>query len=284
MLGIKSQNIFVITLAVLTIIVLGAYLFKNTEPGQLKQNLFRFMVGQETYLKTVQFSESQTEHFQFKYLPIDSAYMPLVEESAEEAYQSVTEFMGREPKIKTAIVVFPDSSTLAKSFGWDKDEKAMGVYWGGTIRILSPREWLADSSDKEQFIKEGPMVHEFAHLLVDDMTKGNYNRWWTEGIAQFVEKQITGFEFEEPFLGEKQKSYYSLQELGKNFDQVDQRIAYWQSLKLVEFLVSQYGEENIYSILQYLGTGNSMEQAVALSLNTDYQSFEMAYYNYLEKI
>ena len=282
MLGNRSQNTFVITLSFLIILLLGTYLFRNSTNGQIKQTLFRFVVGQETYFRTVKFSEAQTEHFSFKYLPIDKDYLPLVEETSEEAYQSVSKVMGQKPKIKTAIVVYPDSSSLAKSFGWDKDEKAMGVYWGGTIRILSPREWLNDPQDKQQFIQEGPMVHEFAHLLVDDMTHGNYNRWWTEGIAQYIEKKVTGFEFKGPFPGGKAIHYYSLQELGKNFDKLDQQIAYWQSLKLVEFVVEQNGEDKIYQILTYLGEGSTMEQAVAKSLNTDFKSFEMAYDQYLE--
>ncbi len=283
MLGFRSHQTIVITLTVLIILILGALIFKNQASGKMKQNLFRFMVGQETYLKTTRFSEAQTTHFRIKYLPVDEEYLPLVEQSAEEAYQTVSAVMGQEPSVKTAIIIFPDSASLAKSFGWDKDEKAMGVYWGGTIRILSPGEWLGDPADREKFMQEGPMVHEFAHLLVDEMTRGNYNRWWTEGIAQYVEKKITGFEFDDPFTGGKTKSYYSLKQLEKNFDTADQSIAYWQSLKLVEFIADRYGEEKIYQILNELGDGYTMEQAIAKSLNVDFITFESAYDMYLEE-
>ena len=275
------------TLIVLLIIVLaiisGFYLSKNSVlPRQVWQGFFHFMVGQETKLNTAQFQEIQTEHYKIKFTQADRDYVSMVAGTAEEAYSSVSQKMGWEVQNKTTIVIYPDSPSLAKSFGWDKDEKAMGVYWGGTIRILSPREWLKQPFDQTEFLKDGPMVHEFVHLMVDARTKGNYNRWWTEGIAQYMERKITGFEFDTP-KSARQGQLYSLSELAKSFDKLDQPTAYWESLKAIEFIVDQYDEECLYIIMDCLSQGNSIEKAIEEATGNDFNNFAYQCYQYMEK-
>jgi hypothetical protein len=224
----------------------------------------------------------QTDHYIIKYLPIDQEYVTMVAGAAEEAYSSVTDRLGQEPGQQTTIVIYPDNKSLAASFGWDKDEKALGVYWGGTIRILSPGAWLSSPFQRERFIKEGPMVHEFTHLMVDEMTKGNYNRWWTEGVAQYTEKKITGFEFAAPFNGKQPFYYYTLDNLDKNFDKLDQSVSYWEALQAVDFIVNNYGEDKIFTIIHGLSQGDSMTRAIENALGIDYGTFSHDFYQYLE--
>ena len=283
MSGIKSINSSWLALSVLALALLGFYLSKNSIlPIQVKQDIFRFMVGQETRLSTGQWDELQTEHYKIKYMAADKNDVVMVAIAAEEAYTSVSDRLGQEPSKQTTIVIYPDSKSLAASFGWDKDEKALGVYWGGTIRILSPQAWLSGVGQQERFIKEGPMVHEFTHLMVDEMTRGNYNRWWTEGIAQYTEKQITGFEFATPFADKQHLYYYTLDNLDKNFDGLDQSVAYWEALQAVDFIVDNYGEEKIYAIIHYLSKGDSINKAIENALGTDYETFSHDFYQYLE--
>ena len=239
------------------------------------------MVGQETYFRTASWEEVTTAHYRIKYTDVDRDEVPLVADAAEKAYASVSASMGNEPGQVTTLVIYPDSRSLAASFGWDKDQKALGVYWGGTIRVLSPQAWLSGNNQEERFIKEGPMVHEFTHLMVDEMTHGNYNRWWTEGIAQYTERKITGFEFADPPQAEQQK-FYTLDDLEKKFDNLNQSVAYWESLKAVDFIVNNYGEQSIYNIMDNLATGDSMAKAVEKALGIDYQAFTAQFYQYLE--
>lgn len=265
------------------LVLLGLYLAKGSIiPPQLKQNVFRFMVGQETNLRTGQWNEIITDNYRIKYLPVDEAYIDMVAEAAEEAYTAISNELGRTIDRRTTILVYPDNKSLAASFGWDKDEKALGVYWGGTIRILSPQAWLDNAGQKERFVKEGPMVHEFTHLMVDEMTRGNYNRWWTEGIAQYTERKITGFEFASPFEGKRELFYYTLDKLEKDYDRLNQRIAYWQSVQIVDFIVEHYGEDQIYVICDYLYQGDSMAKAVEKALGTDYGGFSRNFYKFLD--
>jgi hypothetical protein len=275
MLGIKtpvSAKGFVLILVFILLITL--LINKNS------QSLMRFMVGQEVNLKTANFNQYQSEHYDIKYTSVDEPYIKLIAGVAEDAYDSVSSMFGQKPGSRTVIVVYPDSSSLSQSFGWDKDANAMGVYWAGSIRILSPREWLGEEDMQVYFAREGPMAHEFAHLMVDEMSRGNYNRWWTEAIAQYVEKKITGFEFSSPFNEGKKVEYYQLKQLGK-FDQLDQSIAYWESLQVAEYIAEHYGEDSLFSITRQLGQGKSMEQAVEIVLSISYTEWEADFYQYI---
>lgn len=272
--GIESVKTASLILVMLLLAVLVVTRYSNV--------LLKVVVGQEINLKTAHFSVTETEHFKIKYTAVDQDYVPMISQASEQAYQSVSQVFGREPQGKTVIVVYPDSESLAASFGWDRDQKAMGVYWGGSIRILSPREWVGSVESEETFAREGPMVHEFAHLMVDEITRGNYNRWWTEGVAQYVEKNITGFEFADPFAGGKTPCYYELDSLESSFDNLDQQVAYWQSLKMVEYLVDEYGQDCLFDIMKYLGQGLNMKQALENALGVDYSSFENDVYRELD--
>ncbi|MGE5390215.1 MAG: hypothetical protein ACM3PE_04040 [Deltaproteobacteria bacterium] len=246
------------------------------------QGLMRFMVSQEVNLRTTAFNEIRTDHYNIRYTDIDADWVPMVALTAEDAYTSVSQVFGEEPKNRTTIVIYPDSGSLARSFGWDRDEKAMGVYWAGSIRVLSPREWMSPGDSADRFAKEGPMAHEFAHLMVDEMTRGNYNRWWTEGVAQYVEKKTTGFEFESPFAGGQEPTYYQLAGLDRNFDKMDQGIAYWESLKAIEYIAETGGEDSLYQIMEQLGEGKSLATAIEKTQGVSYRTWEQEFYNYLE--
>lgn len=273
-------------LSVLLIILVLAVLLLTRNSALVRNttyNLFHYLTGQETRLMTADLDELNTTHYIIKFQPSDSEYATMVGEVAEEAFSEVTGVFEQEPQKKTTIVIYPDTASLAQSFGWDKNEKALGVYWGGTIRILSPGEWLQGNDMKESFTKQGPMVHELTHLLVDDITRGNYNRWWTEGIAQYVEKKTTGFEFSDPFTDIKDIQYYHFDALARNFDKLEQSVAYWQSLKAVEFISHQYGEQSLFEILDSLGQQNTMEQAIRQTLGVDMDTFEQEFVQYIKQ-
>ncbi|WP_054696170.1 peptidase MA family metallohydrolase [Syntrophomonas palmitatica] len=275
--GIKMHPPAKTAVLVLVLVLLAALLL-----GKNNQSVMRFLVGQEIKLSTAAFEQTKTEHYNIKYTAIDRPYVSLISSTAEEAYTEVSRVFGTKPARKITIVVYPDSLSLSRSFGWDKDEKAMGVYWAGTIRVLSPRVWLPEEDMSVRFAQEGPMVHEFAHLLVDDISRGNYNRWWTEGIAQYVEKEITGFEFSQPFAPGEVRSYYKLNRLEREFDSLEQSVAYWESLQAIEYIAAEYGEDKVFAVLDNLGRGQSLAAAMESSLGIKYTVWEQDFYRYLE--
>ncbi len=260
---------------IIFILMLSFWLRTSLYPKRVFFNYSRLFSRENTNFVTRNYERISTEHFIIKYGEANRENAPIVAEAAEEIYEPVIRMFNFEPPRPTMVVMYPDSASLAETFGWDKTEKAMGVYWAGTIRILNPDEWIIDGNKRQTFIREGPMAHEFAHLLVDHITLGNYPRWYTEGVAQYVEKKITGFELFNPAKYNNQSvEYYDFTTLEQAFDQLDQGLAYGQCLQAIELIAEQYGEDKVFAILDYLGQGYDMKQSFAKATGQSFDRFE----------
>ena len=108
--------------------------------------------------------------------------------------------------------------------------------------------------------------------MVDQLTRGNYNRWFTEGVAQYVEKKVTGFTLEAPSFDGKVE-VYNFATLERDFDQLDQGMAYWQSLQAVEYMVELGGEPGLLRVIEALGKGYTLPGAIEKGLQVEYDSF-----------
>lgn len=254
--------------------ILIFYIFASLFPGwgwaavrTLPYQLFKKGISLYVDYQTRDFEVKESPNFIIKYTPADADLAGLVMETVEASYEQVGEYLGYKPPVrKIHLIVYPDSESLNDSIGMKGDKSAVGVYWAGSIRLLSPHAWLPrelPGPEKEElFKKDGPLSHELTHLFIDCQTQGNYTRWLTEGIAQYVEKEITGFALDEPHPA-KRRNLYPLSGLDKDFDQQsDQILAYWQSLKTVEYLIANYGWEKMQELLKELARGPRMNEAL----------------------
>lgn len=223
--------------------------------------------------------EIESPHFRLRYREKDAQLAPLVLKNAEEVYEPVNKFMQYKPAEKSLIIMHPDRESLARQFGWTASESAMGVYWNGVIRILSPGEWLGNRELEEiktVFKETGPMVHEYTHLLVDKKTRGNCPRWLTEGIAQYMERQLIGFTLPCP----EGSRWYSLAEIDYAFDRMpEQTAAYHQSLLVVDYIIQLWDWPSLNRLLDFMGRGNSLEKSFREVLNTVPADFEKSVRN-----
>ncbi|MGI6587960.1 MAG: peptidase MA family metallohydrolase [Peptococcia bacterium] len=218
-------------------------------------------------------------NFILKYTKEDQDLASSVLQLAEDYLFRIEKILGiKQQKHLIPLVLYGDEETLNKSFGWSGDKSAVGVYWAGTIRLVSPRAWSEKTSDLwETFEQEGPLAHELTHLFIDEATRGNYPRWLTEGVAQYVEEEITGFTLSEP-LEESKTVLYPFSSLENDFDQQpDQFLAYWQSLQAVRNLLEKYGLERLTALLAELRQGENFKNAFAHSYGLDFTDFEQEF-------
>ncbi|ABO51795.1 conserved hypothetical protein [Desulforamulus reducens MI-1] len=255
--------------------------FKNTN-----YNLFREGLKQKALWTTRSMDTLKGEHFNVRFTPGNEEDAKLVLAAAEKFYTPIAEKYGYTGKGKIPIIVYPSRLELNRNFGWEANESAMGVYWAGVIRVLSPNVWLSEEDlDKyrEEFMQSGPMAHEFTHLVVDYKTAGNYTRWFTEGIAQYEEYKLTGFEFDDKQASLKQP-LYTLDEMDAYFDNLpNQPLAYRQSYLAVRYIAEVYGEDSLKRILESLASGNKMEDALVMVLNNEMVDFEGNYKNWAKE-
>ncbi|MBU7007263.1 peptidase MA family metallohydrolase [Phosphitispora fastidiosa] len=255
-------------------------IFSIIQPGVAKSQIykgFRELSKHRMMWQTRGWSEVHSSNFVVRYTAQDSSIAEMVLESAEQSYEPVTRNFAGSYRGKILVVVYPTKDSLGRSFGWAADESAMGVYWAGVIRVLSPSAWIEEDDPevvKEVFNNDGPLAHEFTHLLVDYETGGNYTRWFTEGIAQYIEAKVTGYRMDYRSIRDYD-AIYPLSRMDRDFDSLnDQNMAYLQSFQIVNYLVELYGEDSLRDILEQLGRGRSMEASFKDVLGISLEQFE----------
>jgi hypothetical protein len=263
--------------AALILAVLVLFLAPLT-PRMLLYPLVRQAAQAKINYETRQMEAYETPHFIIKYSPVDAATVPMVAQAAEAAYAPVTGTLGYAPAGKTLVVIYRDRSELNKNFGWSGSQSAMGVYWGGVIEVLSPNAWFRAGPD--EYKRTGPMVHEYTHLVFDHVSRGNYPRWFTEGLAQYLEYRVNGYEWRtaDNSLGGR---LYTQAELDDRFDDLpSQALAYRESLAAVRYIAAVHGDAKLRQVIAALAAGRTMRQAVAGPLGMDYGQYEQEWMNW----
>lgn len=245
--------------------------------------IFREGLKQKALWTTRDMGTLQGEYFMVRYTQGNDKDAELVLNTAEHFYTPIASQYGYSGGGKILVIVYPSKPALNRNFGWQANESAMGVYWAGVIRVLTPGIWVEEpdpSHYREAFKNNGPMAHEFTHLVVDYMTGGNYTRWFTEGLAQYEEYKLTGFEFDEPGALLDQP-LYPLEEMNLEYDNLpNQALAYRQSYLAVRYIAEIHGEESLRSILGYLAQGKEMDKAITAVLGMDIKTFEARYWQW----
>lgn len=224
-------------------------------------------------MQTSAMKSTETEHFVIKYTPEDEQSVTIVSAAAEEAYSHVVNSFQYNPKRKPLIVIYPTKQDMTKLMGQLGSEGAMGVYWGGVIQVLSPKAWLKSDKLDQDYINDGPMVHELTHLVFDYMTNGNYPRWFTEGLAQYQEYKTHGFEWITA-NNDLTRKVYSMAEIDEKFDDLpNQSLAYRQSLAAVRYIAEVHGEDSLRLIIKSLQAGNSLPKSINTVLGISYDEY-----------
>ncbi len=269
-------------------ILLITILLRSPQSARLYVNdAIRELIKTYTVAGAWNLDKITSEHFYIKFKPEDRTQAELVLATAERFYRPVARDFGFTPKFKIPIILYSNQKELDKSFGWESNVTAEGVYCAGTIRVLSPKAWV-DATDpvkiKKTFTSTGPMAHEFTHLMVDYLAGGNYPRWFTEGVAQYEEYKVTGFEFNTP-AGSLNQPLYSMSKLTADFDNLpNQFLAYRESLFAVRFIVDQYGEGALYDLMKQLGQGVEFNQAMQNVTHLNTGQFEARWQEWAQKV
>lgn len=253
----KFFEIFLACLLIFVIVYIGTYSGKVVATAY---PVYKLIQQNRIVNKVSQYEEIQTKHFVIKYTEKDAGYVGLIEKVAEDSYKRVGKDMGYYPSKKVDIVVFPSKTAMDKGLSLPKGDDAMGAYLNGVIGILSPDLWITDKKNLDKiFWKDGPILHEYTHFVVDDIAKGNYPIWFTEGIALNEEFRLNGYKWGEGYS--YKKGPYSIKELTSNFNRLDEILAYKRSFEILHYISTKYGNAKVIGILKELGAGKTMESA-----------------------
>jgi hypothetical protein len=278
-----------LTVKIASLLVAVLVMLASGLPGLIRGQayaVFREVSRAGILWRTSDMNSQESRHFVARYQPEDSKYAQMVLDTAENFYAPVTGRFNYASRHKIPVIIYPTGTELNASFGWSASESAMGVYWAGTIKVLSPAAWVMDkepSGVRQTFMNSGPMAHELTHLVVDYATGGNCPRWLTEGLAQYQEYRLTGFRFDTslPPISE----LYPLARLDEDFDSMEnQSMAYLESLSAVEYIVAVYGEGALDRIIQGLGRGRPISRVLQDTINADLLQFEQNWHSWLNNV
>ncbi|WP_176461711.1 peptidase MA family metallohydrolase [Anaeromicrobium sediminis] len=218
-------------------------------------------IGEIIMLKKVDtFKTMETEKLIIKY-DTDENTAKLVAETLEDKYDSVAKDFNYISDEKKIIIIYEDGEKLNENTNLRKGNPPMGVYVYNTVSVLSPNNWINDDDNLETIFKEeGPMVHEFTHLIVDEIGRGNFPIWFTEGISLYMEYDKNGYEWGSN-LDMEDETIYNVKNLTENFYELDEFKAYRKSFEYVKGFVDEYGFDKLNEILIELGEGTSFDEA-----------------------
>jgi len=187
---------------------------------------------------------------------VTSTTAQLLLDALEEAANTIGAELGHFPEARVPVVIYKrdDYKLVTDSPDWSG-----GVY-DGTIRL--PFAGLKEVTPR---VKE-VLFHEYAHVVVYDLTHGNCPTWLNEGVAEFFGR----LNFNRPLneLGRAARSnsligFESLSSGFTGFSAKNANLAYQQSYAFVNHIVTTYGWHRITGILKLLGKGKSLESAFA---------------------
>ena len=146
---------------------------------------------------------------------------------------------------------------MEKDYG---EKPPMGAYYRGVIHILSPRVWgYGEALLSDRFLEEGPVIHELSHFMLDKKTGGNYEIWFSEGVALYMEYKYMAYEWKAETADCDNISYMEMKEY---FKESNQGSAYRMAFELVKKLGETHGKEVFADIYTELAKGKPFDEVM----------------------
>lgn len=207
-----------------------------------------------------------SQHFSIYYPAGDRHAALMVQTMANRSWSTETSTLGILPRQRLVIVIYPSETTLNRAVHLPDQANNIGFEWNGVVDILTPSAWLAHSAQQSQtFMKVGPVPHELGHLLLNFKADGNYPAWFNEGVAQYEDWKVTGFQWltvHNKLTG----SLYPYSQLSTSFYQLPhQSLAYREAFSNVQYLIMHYGQHRFHHLLNMLGRGVPFNHALSLT-------------------
>ena len=201
-----------------------------------------------------------------------SVYGEAVLDLLSNAKRVLCEKYDATPREPIVVEIFPEQKDFAiRTFGLPGGAGFLGVCFGRVITANSPA-----SQGEQPANWRSVLWHEFCHVVTLEKTKNRMPRWLSEGISVYEERQ------HDPSWGESMTPIYREMLLDEALTPVTQlsgaflnppspihlQFAYYESSLVVEFLMDRYGIGAINQILDDLGDGLTINDAMARSVGS----------------
>jgi Peptidase MA superfamily/Tetratricopeptide repeat len=174
----------------------------------------------------------------------------------ESAYNRVGSDLNYYPSVRVPVILYTRK---------DYRSVTSGPEWSGGLYDGKVRLPIGGAVEINPMLR-GVLTHEYTHVVIRELAKGNCPSWLNEGVAE-VEGR-TEFNLPLTSLAAAAKSgtflsFTSLEGSLLGFEGTEVRLAYEQSYSMVMYLVATYGWYKVKDLLEALGTGRDIAAAIA---------------------
>lgn len=201
-----------------------------------------------------------SSRFDLTYDPgVDTGFALDVLDVLESAANLVGAELGHFPEARVPVGIYKrdDFKTVTDSPDW------AGGFYDGKIRL--PFGILKEITP----LMRGVLFHEYAHVVIFDLTRGNCPLWLNEGIAEMFARQQYNRPMAEFGRAARKQAFADFRKLESSFNSLsttDAGLAYQQSYALVNYMVTTYGWHRIKQLLVALGKGMAIDEAISQTL------------------
>lgn len=217
--------------------------------------------GRKENAVEVLMDRGHSSRFDLTYDPgVDVAFALAVLDALESAANLIGAELGLFPEARVPVGIYKraDFKTVTDSPDW-----SVGVY-DGKIRL--PFGGLKEVTSGMR----GILYHEYAHVVVFELTRGNCPLWLNEGIAEMFGRMQYNQplpEFGRAARAGKLMDFRKLENDFTGLSAPEATLAYQQSYALVNYMVTTYGWHRVKQILTDMGRGIAFEESVARALS-----------------
>lgn len=201
-----------------------------------------------------------SSRFDLTYDPgVDATFARNILDVLESAANLVGSELALFPEARVPVGIYKraDYKTVTDSPDWS------GGFYDGKIRL--PFGSLNEITPAMR----GVLYHEYAHVVVFELTRGNCPLWLNEGIAEMFGRMQYNRPLPEFGRAARAGTLIDFRKLEASFSEFSPAaasLAYQQSYALVNYMVTTYGWHRVRQILAGLGRGLSFDDSAAAAL------------------
>ena len=189
----------------------------------------------------------------------NDAFAQELMQAAQVAITKLAEDTGAALDEPVRVYIYASSTDLRGAMIYPQE-------WAGGVAYTRDNAIAIGISPQNMDWGKRAIVHELAHLVTHQMTSNPYSSiptWLNEGISMYAEGEMQPVYLSYLAMAVAQDSLFSVRSLASPFsaDADKSYLSYAQSLSLVEFLIQEYGQEKIHSLLDVFRQGSTYDDA-----------------------
>jgi tetratricopeptide (TPR) repeat protein len=189
---------------------------------------------------------------------------------------------------------------LARQFSYEPTQNIIVILYTQKefVDITEAPSWVGAVNDGKLRIPIGGvsamnselgrvLKHELTHSFLNSLAGGRCPTWLNEGLAQLMEPRSSSMyasQLVQLFQQRKAIPLAVLEHSFAGFSSLQAEVAYAESLSAVEYLRDRYGMAEILRMLQNIGSGMGVEEALRHSTGLDYSVLQQRIGEHLTKV